>query len=117
MAQVIVSVNLPPAQAVTGIGDLIRPFATSSHGVLVSHNECPSPEPTLDPGEVHRCLYQLGRQMAARSGGIVMIPPLHGPAVTYREVAAGGHEDRTAVKATSLVARSSRSLHRCVKTA
>jgi hypothetical protein len=57
MAQVIASVNLPPVKAVAGIGDLIRPFATSSHGVFASHNECAPPDPTLGPGEAHRCLY------------------------------------------------------------
>jgi hypothetical protein len=39
MAQVIASVNLPPAKAVAGIGDLICPFATSSHGGIAAENQ------------------------------------------------------------------------------
>jgi hypothetical protein len=67
VAQVIVSVNLPPAQAVTGIGDLIRPFATSLRGGIATETQ--RRVQRFDPGEVHQYLYRLGRQIEAVVGG------------------------------------------------
>jgi hypothetical protein len=43
MAQVIAGVNIPPTKAVEGIGDLIRTFATSSHGGIATEPHNPGP--------------------------------------------------------------------------
>jgi len=60
-------VNLAPAKAVASIGDLIRMFATSSHGGIAT--EALFRTRRIGPGVAHRRLYQHGHQIEAVVGG------------------------------------------------
>jgi hypothetical protein len=60
-------VNLAPAKAVASIGDLIRLFASSSHGGIATENQRLAQ--VVGSDEAHKYMCQLGVQIEAVVGG------------------------------------------------